>query len=240
MALTVANSGDQVGRQVVKIVEVIRLEVVLIRRVARDCQQLGVIQVGSDPDRDQRHVLLARVRRCEDRGGPIIGPSVRYDDSDVGYIATVTSVAGKDVRAHGVDGAGRVRGAAGVVEAQGVRGRVLCRVGVQIELDVRRVGVGFSGDAALPVVQIQAGDDLTHEVDLLDEVRLADAAGVVKCECDVRLHPARCNNYTRVCTTLACADELTSNTSGIGIRGLTQCNTQVELCGSNWRIAPNQ
>ena len=40
VALTVADSRYQVGREIVQSVEVVRLEVVLVRRIARDCQQL--------------------------------------------------------------------------------------------------------------------------------------------------------------------------------------------------------
>ena len=173
-----------------------------------------MIEVGPDPDRDQSHVLFARIGRREDRGGSIVGAPVGYDDPDVRDIAAVSPAACEDIRAHGIDGAGRVRGASSVVEAERVRDRILCRVVIQVELDVRRVGVRFRSDAALPV-EVQPGYDLTHKVDLLHEVRLSDAARVVQCKCDICLHTTRCNKCTRVCTTSLCAGELTRTSSHV-------------------------
>ncbi len=156
-----------------------------------------MVKVTSHAHRQQCDSSPARVRGRLQCRRPVVGPTVRDDDADVAHVAAVSSAGCEDVVPHGVDGARCVRPSACVVEAEGVVDRVLHRVLVQVELDVRGVGVGLGGDATVPV-QVEAVDDALHEVHLLDEVVLADATGGVQSKRYVSLHSASCSRRSRV------------------------------------------
>ena len=81
------------------------------------------------------------------------------------------------------------------MEVERAEDGVLHRVLVQVELHVRRRGVRHRRDAAVDV-QVEAVDDLVDERDLLQEVRLADAAGGVEGEADVGLDATFCKNMS--------------------------------------------
>lgn len=164
-------------------------ERIVVRREAGDRFQLRQIQVQSNTDGEQMNPGLLRQLRFGSRRRLIIRIPVRDNDADSGdVIPRAAGRPGKAPLTHVTQRIRRRRVITAVLPnvIDGVHHVRLRGVVVELELELRVVGVGDNADLRLVGSDAEQLGDLLDEAQLAPEVRSPDAVRRVHDEDDVR------------------------------------------------------